>query len=177
MAFFYCKGDDPNRNSFVSVARGLLSQLLKENPDLVLHLYEKGNLKSGEAILSDPDMAKELLEIALDSRQTTYIIIDGIDECERQQKKLICSWFIDQVDKLPKEDLGNLRCLFVSRKDGHATKDLGMLPAIELRPIDMQEDVRRYIQAWGRKIEDKHGKIDSERYPWADAIMAGTQGT
>lgn len=115
-AYFYCKDGDPNRNTFVAVARGLLSQLLRDNSDLLLHLYDKGNLKSGEAILTDPEMAKELLEVALDSAQKpTYIVIDGIDECcDRTERKLICSWFIEQVNGLPREDLGNLRCLFVS---------------------------------------------------------------
>ncbi|KAM7213295.1 hypothetical protein V8F06_011306 [Rhypophila decipiens] len=178
LAYFYCKDGDPNRNSFVAIARGLLSQLLRGNPDLLLQLYDKGNLKSGEAILSDAQTAKELLEVALDSSvKPTYIIIDGIDECQdRQERKLITSWFSEQVNNLPREDFGDLRCLFVSRKDGPAIKDLGMLPSIELRPVDTRDDIRNYLTAWGRKIEEKYGAVDSKAYPLVDTIMAATQG-
>lgn len=176
LAFFYCKGEDANRNTFVAVAKGLLSQLLKDNQDLLLQLYDKGTMKSGQATLSDPTMAKDLLEVAFDSPTVTYIIIDGIDECEREERRQICSWFREQVNRVRKEDFGNLRCLFVSREDGPAKKDLGMVPAIKLAPERTAQDIKRYISSWVARIERKHGVLDPQQYPLASIIMMATQG-
>ncbi|KAI0595286.1 hypothetical protein F4775DRAFT_569708 [Biscogniauxia sp. FL1348] len=175
-AYFYCKGDDKNRNTFVAVARGLLNQLATQDTDLLLQLYDKGNLQSGEAILSDPQMSKDLLEVALDSSQITYLIIDGIDECERAERKEICSWFSKHVNLLPREKFGNLRCLFVSRDDGPARKDLGAVPFIKLQPVNTSNDIKRYIMSWQKRIEEKHGELDAEKYPMSNIILASTQG-
>lgn len=177
LAYFYCKNGDENRNTFVSVARGLLSQLLRGNSDLVLHLYEKGNLQSGEVILLDRAMTKDLLEVAtVDHHKTTYIIIDGIDECGRDERKEICSWFCGRVNRLPQEDFGTLRCLFISQEDGVAKKDLGMVPSIKMLPMYTRDDIKRYVALWHKKIEDKHGKLDPDKYPLTDIIMSSTQG-
>ncbi|KAH7022148.1 hypothetical protein EDB80DRAFT_694105 [Ilyonectria destructans] len=176
LAYFYCKGTNDTRNNFVAVARGLLSQLVKGDQDLLLQLYEKGNLQSGEAILRDTSMAKELLDVALDSDKTTYIIIDGIDECRREERKEICSWFSERVNKLGKDDHGNIRCLFVSQEDGIAKKDLVMVPAIKILPTHVHKDIRRYVDSWRDKIELKHGQLDPAVHPLTDMIMSSARG-
>ena len=176
VAYFYCKGTDDTRNSFVAVARGLLTQLFKDNHDLLLHCYNQGNLQSGEAVLLDDDMAKSLLTVALDSKLTTYIIIDGIDECKRDERREICSWFCERVNELPKEELGNLRCLFVSQEDGLAKKDLSMIPQIKMLPAHTNADIRRYVDSWRVKIEVKHGKVNGDNYSLTDTIMSVTRG-
>ena len=176
LAFFYCKADDQNRNTFVAVARGLLSQLVAGDPELLLQLYDKRISKSGEAILTDTKMAQDLLQVAMESQRITYIIIDGIDECDREERKRICSWFCDQANNLPKENFGNLRCLFVCREDGLANKDLRTVPAIKIRPGDIIDDVKRFLISWKVKIEDKHGSLDVQQYPLVTNILASTQG-
>ncbi|KAK7431623.1 hypothetical protein QQZ08_001841 [Neonectria magnoliae] len=176
IAYFYCNGTNDTRNSFVAVARGLLSQLLLGDQDLMLQLYDKRNLQSGEAILLEAPLTKELLDVALVSQKTTYLIIDGIDECRRDERKEICSWFSERINKLSKEDYGNLRCLFVSQEDGIAKKDLAMIPAIKILPVYIHDDIRRYVDIWREKIEAKHGPLDASQYPLTGRIMSSTRG-
>ncbi|KAH7163352.1 hypothetical protein B0J13DRAFT_634582 [Dactylonectria estremocensis] len=176
LAYFYCRGIDNSRNTFEAVGRGLLSQLMRDDEDLLLQLYEKGNLQSGEAVLRDASMTKELLDVALDSQKTTYIVIDGIDECGRDERKEICTWFTERIHKLEKTDFGNLRCLFVSQEDGIAKKDLAMISAIKILPSHVHKDIRRYIESWRMKIEEKHGHLDPAEHPLTDIIMASTRG-
>ncbi|KAK4221419.1 hypothetical protein QBC38DRAFT_492123 [Podospora fimiseda] len=177
LAYFYCRHGDESRNTFVAVAKGLLSQLLKGNSDLALLIYEKGNLESGEAILLDRTMTKALLQIALvEPQKTTYIIIDGIDECSRDERKEICSWFCTSVHGIPKEDFGALRCLFVSQEDGAAKKDLGMIPSIKMQASNTRDDIKRYVECWQKKIESKHGVLDTKKHPLVNSIMSSAQG-
>jgi hypothetical protein len=114
----------------------------------------------------------------VDSKKPTYIIIDGVDECERGERREICSWFINRVNLLAKEDFGALRCLFASQEDGFAKKDLGTIPAIEMFPVSTRNDIKRYITFWQAKIEGKHGKLDrtGASSPLVDLILSGTQG-
>jgi len=173
LAYFYCKENDEKRNSFVAVARGILSQLLMDNPDLVLQLYDKGNLQSGEAILLDQTMAKSLLDVALDSAKTTYLVIDGIDECDRDERKEICRWFCERINQIPKEEFGNIRCLFVSQDDGAARHDLGMVPSIGISIADTREDMRRFVATWHAKMVSRFGQFD---YPLTDMVISSARG-
>jgi len=179
LAYFYCKQGDASRNNFVSVAKGLLSHLVKGNSDLILHIYEQGNLQSGEAILLDRSMTKALLDVAVvDSQKITYVIIDGLDECEPDERKEICSWFINRVNQLGKGDFGVLRCLFASQEDRYTKRDLGAVPSIKMFPINTRDDIKRYVMFWEKKIEDKHGKLDPSgaASSLADLILSATQG-
>jgi hypothetical protein len=177
LAYFYCKHGDYRMNSFVGVAKGIIGQLLRGNPDLVLQLYDKGNLESGEAILLDRATTKDLLELALDSTKTTYIVIDGIDECGRDDRKEICNFFIQQANAVPAEDFGILRCLFVSQEDGFAKKDLGMVPSIKMLQSYTRDDIKRFIICWVERIEQKHGLLDPTQVPLTDIIMSATKGS
>ena len=88
LVFFYCRYNDPRRNSFVAIVRSLVLQLLHQDESLLPYLFEVAS-SSGESILSAPSIAKELLEIAVRAFDQVYIIVDGIDECEKAEKKLI----------------------------------------------------------------------------------------
>jgi len=128
VAFFYFGHGDPERDKFVPMATAILSQLLTQDPSLLLHV-EKISTSSGQAVLSSRSLAKELLETALKSRKT-YVILDGIDECTRDDRKEVCTWFRSFADSLPTAKQDEIRCLFVSQDDGFARKDLAMLPTL-----------------------------------------------
>ncbi|KAI0577634.1 zf-H2C2-2 domain-containing protein [Pyrenophora tritici-repentis] len=98
VAFFYCRNTDGDRNALVAVARTIISQLVVENDMLLLKVFETAQA-SGEAVLSSRSMAKTLLAIALQTfptSQKTYIIIDGLDEYAREDRKEISIWFKEQ---------------------------------------------------------------------------------
>lgn len=104
VVFFYCKFGDELRNIFISVARGIVSQILKSQilryrsnkpnayESLLLYIDEKVS-GSGETILTSSKLAKELLETAFKSCQKMYIVLDGLDECNREERKEISAWF------------------------------------------------------------------------------------
>lgn len=87
-------------------------------------MYETAS-NSSDATLTKEAHAKDLLKIALMNSRWTYIIIDGLDECSREDRKMISSYFQSVTHSIPKKNLGTLRCLFVSQDDGYARKDLG----------------------------------------------------
>ncbi|KAH8722373.1 hypothetical protein GQ44DRAFT_687152 [Phaeosphaeriaceae sp. PMI808] len=98
VGFFYCRHTDEDRNAFASVARTIISQLMV-NDDLLLELIYERAARCGETILSTSITSKSLLKIVLQTysaAQKTYIIIDGLDEYNREDRKEIIFWFKEQ---------------------------------------------------------------------------------
>jgi hypothetical protein len=172
VAFCYCAHGDPERNDFLSVARTILFQLFAgaQNDNLVDLFYEKMSA-SGEIILSRSALAKELLETALGARKS-YIILDGIDECIREQRRELCTWFRLAVDAHPND----LRCLFVSQDDGIAGKDLSMVPSLSITIQDNHDDIKRYCKMWHRQIKARFSPVEDSELNITELVTARSRG-
>ncbi|KAK3997924.1 hypothetical protein QBC44DRAFT_376363 [Cladorrhinum sp. PSN332] len=174
LAFFYCNESDPSRNTFLSVARGLLAQLLPYDENLLLHM-DKKRQESTDAILSRHGLAKEFLRVAL-KRRKSYVILDGIDECQRDQRKEICGFFQEVVNSLPRKNMDEIRCLFVSQDDGIARKDLSTLSTLAIRKEDNHCDIEEFSKHWQSKIETRFGKFPKEVLDIANLVTERAQG-
>lgn len=174
VAFFYCAENDPTRDNFAAVARAILSQLLVQDDNLLLVLDEKMSA-GGEAILSSSRLAKDLLQLALKSRKT-FIVIDGIDECPRDHRREICTFFRNVVDSLPKTTMDEIRCLFVSQDDGIARKDLSMLPTIKITADCNRQEIAAFAKIWQIRIEEKFGTFSEQELDIAAVVTARSQG-
>ncbi|KAG9233941.1 hypothetical protein BJ875DRAFT_377537 [Amylocarpus encephaloides] len=152
--YFYCKSGDSQRGNFVAIARGLLSQLLYQKRELLEYLHKEASI-SPEALLSSPKVAMELLKMAIQNCVSVYIILDGIDECPREERKFIASWFRNLVEELPPSNAESIRCLFVSQDDGFARKDFAGLSTISIRSKDNKLDIEEYSTIWAAKIKDR----------------------
>ncbi|GES57152.1 Zinc finger, C2H2-type/integrase, DNA-binding protein [Aspergillus terreus] len=152
--FFYCKYQNPERDNFLALARSLLAQFLKQNPGLLLHFYQKC-CNSGEALLTSQALARELLDLAFSNCNSAYIIIDGLDECERGERKSITKWFRTLVEDLPAEDPDRFHCLFVSQDDGVARKDLSGIETVTIRVGDNQPDIHRYSLVEAGRLRER----------------------
>lgn len=176
--FFYCRHTDKSRSAFVSVARAILSQLVIGNEILVQYLYAQA-ANCGEVVLSSGHAAKVLLKTALqtcDKGQKTYIVIDGLDEYNREDRKEICTWFKEQVRNVPTHELGAIRCLFISQDDGYARKDLSDCSSIELTTNDIRQDIEAYCKMWHQLIAQKFGPLDPKAHNITEIITARAQG-
>ena len=173
---FYCKGTDEQRNGFLTVAKSLLSQIALTQDSVLHYLYEEAS-KSNEAVLSTTVVAKRLLEVALNSCGRVYIVLDGLDECSRDDRKELTSWFQDLVASLPRACLGAIRCLFISQEDGFARKDLGMLSQIKIMPADNTADIEAFCGEWHEKIESKFGPLERREHNVKRVVSTRAQGT
>lgn len=174
VAFFYCAENDPTRDNFAAVARGILCQLLAQDDNLLLLLDEKMSA-GGEAILSSSRLAKDLLQLALKSRKT-FIVIDGIDECPRDDRREICTFFRNVVDSLPRNTMDEIRCLFVSQDDGIARKDLSMLSTIKITADCNRQEIAAFAKIWQFRIEEKFGTFSEQQLDITAVVTARAQG-
>ncbi|KAI1846006.1 hypothetical protein JX266_007815 [Neoarthrinium moseri] len=172
--FFYCRYGEPKRNSFVGVLRSLLAQCLSENPQLLPYFHEKSS-ESREALLSSIEVAQDMIKTALSSYDMLYLVVDGLDECKREDRKDIASLFQDLVEELTATDTGSIRCLFVSQEDGAALHDFRSIPSIKINH-ENKEDIKSFADMWQQVIEKKFGSLAPRNYHISDIICARAQG-
>lgn len=173
--FFYCKQNGPEHNTFLAIARSFILQLLNQDRGLLSYLYRK-HCDSDEAVLSSMPLVQEMLNFLLSSCQSAYIIIDGLDECESQERKVITQWFRHLVESLPANAPDRLRCLFVSRDDGIGVKDLQGLAKIIIELRDNKQDILAYSKAQAEELRRKFEVSEGESSRMAVAVAESANG-
>jgi hypothetical protein len=159
--FFYCKNGRPDRDNFHAIARSFLAQFIQQDKDLVQHFY-KECYDHGEPVLTKPSEVERLLAFAFENCKSVYIILDGLDECERENRKSIVGWFRNLVENLPPSEPERFRCLFVSQDDGYARKDFEGLARIKVEVEDNKGDIEKYCQAESGSLQQKFELTDEE---------------
>ncbi|KEZ43202.1 hypothetical protein SAPIO_CDS4876 [Scedosporium apiospermum] len=169
--FFYCKYETVGRNSFMDIARSLLQQCCLGDERLQEYIEAKS---SGEDTLRK-SQAKELLDVAIRRKNRAFIIIDGIDECKKEEKVEIVSWLRGIVagdcgasDSDEEEDVENegeetaVRGLIVGQEDNDSWRLLRDLPVVKIEPGDNEADILRFCRDGESKIKARFetGSLD-----------------
>lgn len=173
--FFYCKHGNAERDNFLAIARSLLAQLLKHDKGLLFYFYQKC-CDSGEAVLNSPAIVEELLVLAFKNCKNAYIILDGLDECPRNERKAIAQWFRELVEDLPSSDPDRLRCLFVSQDDGAARKDFAGLASIKIRTEDIKHDIDEFSRVEAGKVKEELGLSEEKTSTLARTVADSVGG-
>jgi hypothetical protein len=176
MVFFYISGDDPTRADFLSIARGILAQLVALDTDLISY-FDDERLKTSSVKLDSLRLANSLMAVAL-KKLKTFVVLDGIDEIpSRDQRKDVCSWFYNLVDSQETESMADIRCLFISQDDSIARKDLENVPSLEIDQKSNRSDIEAFTDRWQRKIEEDFGSFTQEGFYISRVISAKSRGT
>ena len=93
LSYFFCQATDSRINSAAAVLRGLLFLLIDQQPSLVSHI-KKNHDQAGKALFEDANAWVILSEIFTHilhdpSLNSTYLIIDALDECVADLPKLL----------------------------------------------------------------------------------------
>ena len=93
LSYFFCQATDSRINSATAVLRGLLFLLINQQPSLVSHI-QKNHDHAGKALFEDANAWVTLSEIFTHilqdpSLNSTYLIIDALDECVTDLPKLL----------------------------------------------------------------------------------------
>jgi hypothetical protein len=94
IAYFFCQLTDARINSATAVLRGLLYMLIDHRPELISRVRERYD-QAGESLFEDANAWVALTEIFVGVLQdlspgtTTYILVDGLDECSIDRLMLL----------------------------------------------------------------------------------------
>ncbi len=171
--YFYCNYQDEQRKSFLGLARALISQLLSQNDTLLPFLHDK-RIASGQVALKSSQLSIEILGTCLKSMPKTYIIIDGLDECDMSERNSILSFFagIIEGDDIP----GRLRALFVSQDENDIRTSLRAATLLRLTDVHNRNDIDQYATEWVAKIEKRFGLPHATVDYIKTAVCEGSEG-
>jgi len=80
-----------SRNSFHSIGRTLLVQLMHQNDGLLPCIYER-QVTGYEMTPGTSATLKDLLKVGMGDSRKMYVIIDGLDECEKSERSKVLAW-------------------------------------------------------------------------------------
>ncbi|XDG08565.1 hypothetical protein ABKA04_008180 [Annulohypoxylon sp. FPYF3050] len=112
IAYFYCKYRDPDKHSFVSIMKGLLSQL-------------------------------------------AFLIVDGIDECDLNERKLALDYFRDILNLCDSSKPGKVRLFISGRDESDIRRALSMGTRIRVDQRDTLQDLEVYIAHGAGMVQKK----------------------
>ncbi|RYC57332.1 hypothetical protein CHU98_g8873 [Xylaria longipes] len=103
--YFFCQATDDRLNNAQSVLRGLMFLLLSRQPELLESVRARID-QAGEKLFQDPNglpalsnIFRDLIEKMERRRQTTYLIVDALDECLEDQHDLL-KWIADLSSRI-----------------------------------------------------------------------------
>jgi hypothetical protein len=93
VSFFFCQGTDARLSNAVAVLRGLLYVLLCQHPSLISYIQSEYD-HAGQRLFEDTNafytLSRALLSMLRDDRaKGCYMIVDALDECERDLPQLL----------------------------------------------------------------------------------------
>ena len=158
LAYFYCRDQDGQRNKFPSVAKAMLAQLLQQNPDILAYLYDEC-LKSAKVTLASPHDCVKLLGAVLQAVPQSFIIIDGIDECEQKERRAILNFFIPAINNC---DPGKIRGFFISQELNDIKTALHNPETLRLNEEHSKLDIRNYTIKRASDIQERFRLMPDE---------------
>lgn len=160
--YFYCNYNDPAKRTLKGVARSLIAQILALNPVCLPFLYDKA-LSSGEPILTSTKLCTQYLTRLAKSHDQLVIGIDGLDECEEQEKGPILA-MVDSIVSTTKATR-NVRFFITSRKERVIEKSLRFVITLQIRPHHLERDIECYVRVRTSQLGEIFS-VNVERQKW-----------
>ena len=174
--YFYFRHGDPQRSSFTAIAKSLIAQTLIKDDLLYSYLFGAAT-DSKKPMLDTRKLAGELLDVCLKAVGKTYIVLDGLDECEEIEEKAIVDWFRKYVEQSatsnPQEPV---RCVFFSQADSCTTSLLSKLPTLQITRSDNYADISYYSTQRARDIQAKFQCSDDEKLMISRSVTERAEG-
>jgi len=175
IAYFYCKHEDPSRDSFIAFARSIISQLTRLNPSLLPFVLQV-RTTSGTTSLQSSKLAKEILNTSVESFDNLILVIDGLDECIKAQKDEIVSWIKFAVASAETDDSRILRCCFLSQEDNDTGKLLKGFPTFRITEQHNNQDILHFCERGAAEIGQNFGLVPQEVQSLRDCVAKNADG-
>ncbi|KAK4442832.1 NACHT domain-containing protein [Podospora aff. communis PSN243] len=154
VAYFYCHHQDPNRRTFGSIAKGLLSQLIAQQRHLVPYYHDEA-ITSGEVSLQSQKRYRKPFKHMLQNITKAFLVIDGLDECPEKERIQFLDFLSETVSLCDNTQPGKVRVLVLSRDEPDLRKRLMIGLMAQLGRADFQGDITIYVKHRAERIYTK----------------------
>ena len=104
---------------------------------------------------------EKLATVSFESRASTFIVLDVLDECEAEEAEKTISWFRTYQDATNRPSPSQIRLLCIGQRTAVLQQILSQAVNLPLENTKHEEDIHRYIQHRARNIREQFG-LDSQ---------------
>ena len=130
--------DDTSGNTEVAIIRSLLHQLCRASPSLIPEVNKEYDACYGRSLLLNT--CDKLLEKSICSSEAVYIILDGLDECDKIDRKQLLKTILHLLGACP-----NLHVLVASRKEVDIRQTLETKCETLILEEKNRTDIKRFV--------------------------------
>ena len=146
VVYFYCKRDEPDRQDPTKIMQSLVRQLSIQLPGYglpkpVADEYEKQEKKAFSSLNLSFQECQKLLVSLLDIYPQTTIVIDALDEIDRQSRKP----FLEALSTIAQASKNLVKIFVSSRDDDDIILELEAVPNLYIDAADNAGDIERFI--------------------------------
>ncbi|KAH7309734.1 hypothetical protein B0I35DRAFT_379296, partial [Stachybotrys elegans] len=180
IAYFFFQASDRRINSATAVIRSLLFMLIEQQPPLVSYIQQRYD-QEGEALFTDVNAWTALSDILSQMirdpmLQSTYFIIDALDECVSGLSELL-NLMVELLGASPQ-----IKWLISSRNWPHIEEGLynaeyKIALRLELNEESVAAAVTTYIQAKVEDLAKRKRYDDGMRSTVQQHLLSNAQGT
>lgn len=147
--------------------------MLNHRSVLVPYCYSKMHGSQDSTLITEGS-AEQLFEMLCREIDKQYIIIDGLDECRIEQRRILLHILTRTVQKCDEKlDWGSPRLLVVSHKLGDIEDAMKIGYALELRRDDNRKDIKAFAT---NEISRLRAKFPQLELDVAEEIQELTEG-
>jgi nucleoside phosphorylase len=183
LLYYFISNRDRNRNTALTIMRGILHQWLSFHPHLAQHIktYFEGSETTKYTISSFVSLWRLFL-IMLSQSGTCQVvcILDGLDECEKKSLKQLLDALGDYISKAEETPRPKLKLICLSRPQPVLLENkLGRYCRIKLDESEREtrKDVEKYIFAEVAELASEQTLSEDNLLEVQQALQAGAEGT
>lgn len=175
MAFFYCNRNEPDRQDPLMVLRSFVRQLSTiSNREGFMQKRLRQYYMQARQRASEPTMAdcKEFLLEFINLYPKTTLILDALDECDKQKRSLL----IEALDYLLEKATRPVKIFISSRPDGDIRDSFKTRDNIEIQATDNRDDISRFVQTEITKHRQWHKMSTELQHELIQTLQDRSQG-
>ena len=161
ISYFYFKHDQPDKRTHKGLLRAVLDQLITQEAALSHEFLDE--FSSIDSCQLSIDRLQTYAKTAFDSYNTSYVIVDGIDECSKDEARKSVKWLLSLAKAGPHEAGGSVKVLVSGQRDGVLDILLESHPAITLETPSHSADIHQYCEEISGEIQTKFRISDSRK--------------
>lgn len=183
LLYYFCSNRDKNRNTALTIMRGIIHQWINSHPHLAQYVKNsfEGTETTKYTVSSFVSLWRVFLTLLRQSGSSQVVcVLDGLDECEKESLKQLLDAVENHLSKSQEKAKPQLKLILLSRpQPAILEKALGQYEQIRLdaSSTEISYDIERYIFAKVDELASEQNLSEEMVVQVQQALLAGADGT
>ena len=183
LLYYFCSNRDKNRNSALTIMRGIIHQWIDLHPHLAQCIKNsfEGTETTKYTVSSFVPLWRVFLTLLRQSGSSQVVcVLDGVDECQKESLRQLLDAVGNYLSKSWEKSRARLKLILLSRPQPAVLESkLGQYQQIKLDDsgTEISHDVERYIFAKVAELASEQNLSEEMVAKVQQALLAGADGT